>query len=164
MFTVAAGVIPGYTTELSKGHTARARASAAPGGCEPAAMSHPCFKGGFREAVTVKESPRHLGGRRGPRGLLCGAELPGRRPGGHPGRPGAQEDREPVHFKKDGGTWKIDMTQVRGLDQMDKFKAFAPKMAKAMTELADEIKDNKYKTVADAQRAMSEKMKALVQE
>lgn len=65
-----------------------------------------------------------------------------------------------VVFKKDGGTWKLDMMQFPNKEQMEKGLPFWDKMATVMSEVGDEIKAGKYNTVQDARTALGQKMMA----
>lgn len=65
-----------------------------------------------------------------------------------------------VIFKKDGGTWKLDMTQFPNREQMESQLPMWDKMATAMSETGDEITAGKYKTVQEARMGLVQKMMA----
>jgi hypothetical protein len=60
----------------------------------------------------------------------------------------SQSQPQPLHLKKEGGKWKVDL-------------AGTPK-AKAMDETAGEVKDGKYQNVNQAQAALRQKVAAAV--
>jgi hypothetical protein len=63
-----------------------------------------------------------------------------------------------VVFKKDGGIWKLDMTQFPNKEQMQQGLPMWDKMATAMSEVGDEIKAGKYNTAQEAKTALGQKM------
>jgi hypothetical protein len=67
---------------------------------------------------------------------------------------------QPVKFKKEGGTWKIDLAEAIPHQQLDRVVQIMPKMATAMNDTAGEIKDGKYQTVVEARRGLGQHMAA----
>ena len=70
----------------------------------------------------------------------------------------------PTKFKKDGGLWKVDLTeQFKQSEQARNAGSGAAgleKFGKVMSETAGEIKDGKYASVQEARTAMFQKMGA----
>ena len=74
------------------------------------------------------------------------------------GRAMRRHGHQPMHFKKEGGKWKFDLSSsasVRG--QADTFKA----MTQAFSQTADEIKDGKYPTAEEARQALGMRVAAV---
>jgi hypothetical protein len=69
---------------------------------------------------------------------------------------------KPVNFKKEGGTWKINLTDAIPHEQLDRVVQIMPKMAIAMNDTAGEIKDGKYQTVVEARRGLGQHMAAVM--
>ena len=67
---------------------------------------------------------------------------------------------KPVNFKKEGGTWKIDLAEAIPHQQLDRVVEMMPKMATAMNDTTSEIKDGKYQTVVEARRGLGQHMAA----
>lgn len=66
----------------------------------------------------------------------------------------------PVKFKKEGGTWKIDFAEFVPHQQLERLVEMMPKMATAMNETTGEIKDGKYPTVMAARQGLGRNMAA----
>ena len=80
-----------------------------------------------------------------------------------PSGPGARAPRmqpQPVKFRKDGGEWKIDLTQLPHMEQMERGMPMLEKMSTVMSEVGGEIKDGKYQNVNEAKQALHQKMMA----
>ena len=67
---------------------------------------------------------------------------------------------KPVTFKKEGGSWKIDLAEAIPHQQLDRVVQIMPKMTTAMNDTAGEIKEGKYATVVEARRGLGQHMAA----
>jgi hypothetical protein len=67
---------------------------------------------------------------------------------------------KPVTFKKDGGDWKIDFSEMAHQDQIERGLPIMGKMATVMKETAGEINDGKYDTVQAAKAGFHQKLAA----
>ena len=67
-----------------------------------------------------------------------------------------------VVLKKVNGDWKIDMSATPGMDQMTAMLPMLSKMSAMNDELTGEISAGKYKSVADAKAAQSQKMMSAI--
>jgi hypothetical protein len=65
---------------------------------------------------------------------------------------------DPMKLKKTADGWKIDLAQIPHREQIAQAKPLVTAMAKAMTDLAGEIRAGKHKTADEAQQAMGMKM------
>jgi hypothetical protein len=70
------------------------------------------------------------------------------------------QQNQPVKFKKSGGAWKLDFTNIPHEDQLARGLPFMSKMATVMNETTADIKDGKYKTVEEAKAALHQKLAA----
>ncbi|MDB5304856.1 MAG: hypothetical protein JWM97_2405 [Phycisphaerales bacterium] len=68
-----------------------------------------------------------------------------------------------LHMKKVDGDWKVDMTSLQNLQKLKQQIPMMQAMGKVMTDLADEVDGGKYKTVAEVNVAMKQKMLATFQ-
>jgi hypothetical protein len=71
-----------------------------------------------------------------------------------------QQQGQPLSLKRADGQWKVDLSDVLGVDTL---KARAPQLqaiTRAMSDTADEIKAGKYASVPDAKVALSNKVMA----
>ena len=70
-----------------------------------------------------------------------------------------KDEKNPMKLVKKDGKWFVDLSSLpkEGMDQVVKM---APAMSKAATEVAGEIKADKYKTAEEAQQALGTKMLA----
>ena len=67
---------------------------------------------------------------------------------------------KPVMFKKDGGEWKADFTELAHQDQVERGLPLMAKMASVMKETAGEIGDGKYDTAQAAKAGFHQKLAA----
>jgi hypothetical protein len=68
----------------------------------------------------------------------------------------------PVVFKKDGGAWKIDFSEIAHQDQVERGLPIMEKMTTAMNDTAKDITDGKFATVQEAQAGLRQKMAAAI--
>jgi hypothetical protein len=66
----------------------------------------------------------------------------------------------PLKFKKEGGTWKVDLTNSLSDEQLDRVIEMMPKVATAMDQTTADIKDGKYKTATEARQGLGRHMAA----
>jgi ketosteroid isomerase-like protein len=74
--------------------------------------------------------------------------------------PGGQSRDSSLHMKKVDGNWKVDLTSVQDIQKTKERIPMMQAMGKVFTELADEVDGGKYKTVAEVNGAMRQKMVA----
>lgn len=77
-----------------------------------------------------------------------------------PGQRG--QSAQPMVFKKEDGTWKLDFTKFPNKDRMPQELPMMEKMSSAMNETADEIKSGKYATVQEARSGFIQKVRAAI--
>lgn len=65
-----------------------------------------------------------------------------------------------LKFRKEGGTWKVDLGGTLTDEQLDRIVQFMPKVTTAMDETTGEIKDGKYQNVTQARQALGRHMAA----
>jgi hypothetical protein len=65
---------------------------------------------------------------------------------------------KPVNMKKDGGKWKVDLTNQDQFAKIDQQVVFFHKMAEANAKSAQEISDGKYKTLDEAKAGVRNNM------
>ena len=63
-------------------------------------------------------------------------------------------------FKKQDGTWKLDLQSMPHAEQMAQGAVMMGKMADVMTEMTGEIKDGKYSSAPEARQAFYQKVGA----
>jgi hypothetical protein len=68
----------------------------------------------------------------------------------------------PVSFKKDGGEWKVDFTELVNSPKVARALPLMGKVATAMTETATEIGDGKYENVEAAKVGLNQKIIAAI--
>jgi hypothetical protein len=74
----------------------------------------------------------------------------------------SQSQPQPLHLKKEGGKWKVDLAGTPNAQSMKQQAPLFKAMAKAMDETAGEVKDGKYQNVNQAQAALRQKVAAAV--
>jgi hypothetical protein len=75
---------------------------------------------------------------------------------------GQTDERNPMKLKKSAdGSWRVDLSSIPEKDQISKVM---PKVQKVLTTGATEIKTGHYKTLEEAQNAISEQMFAAISE
>jgi hypothetical protein len=72
------------------------------------------------------------------------------------------ENGKPTKMKKDGGKWKVDLTNMSEFDNVDKQGPFFQKLAEANTKSAQEISDGKYQTLDEAKAGVRQNMMAAI--
>jgi hypothetical protein len=70
---------------------------------------------------------------------------------------------KPSKWKKDSGKWKVDMTNMTELSNIDKQGVFFQKLSEANQKSAQEISDGKYKTLDEAKAGVRANMMAALQ-
>lgn len=81
--------------------------------------------------------------------------------GPRPGAAGGQRSvpAHPIHLKKIDGKWRIDLAQLPGIgDDPARAARLLAAMARAYEETAAEVKDGKYRTPREADRAVGRKI------
>jgi hypothetical protein len=71
-------------------------------------------------------------------------------------------DKRPAYFKKQAGTWKIDLTKLADFSNVARNASMMHTVAGSYLTSATEIKDGKYKTVDAAKLAVQQNMVAAV--
>jgi hypothetical protein len=71
-------------------------------------------------------------------------------------------DKRPAYFKKQGGTWKIDLTKLADFSNVARNASMMHTVAGSYLTSASEIKDGKYKTVDSAKLGVQQNMMAAV--
>jgi hypothetical protein len=74
---------------------------------------------------------------------------------------GKADEKDPMKLKKVDGVWKVDLASIPDKEQMTKAM---PKMQKAMSQAALDIKAGKYKTIDEAKTAVGQQIFAVVAE
>lgn len=80
----------------------------------------------------------------------------------NPGASDAAPKGQPLHLKKVGGKWKVDLSSF---PNGQKLKQQAPALnatATAYSEAADEVKAGKYQSAAEARLAVAQKVRAAI--
>lgn len=71
------------------------------------------------------------------------------------------EHRELARFQKQGGDWKVDLTNNQNLERAERSLPVLEKMTGVFNETATEVKDGKYKTASEAKTALRLKMASM---
>ena len=74
---------------------------------------------------------------------------------------GQPKEDYPLRLKRVGGLWKVDLWAIPGKDHI---AAAMPKMCKILDDCAAEIRAGRYPTVAEARKALSERIFAMADE
>jgi hypothetical protein len=77
---------------------------------------------------------------------------------------GAADKRKVVHLKRVNGAWKVDRGQLGGTESVDRFVDRTRRTTKAYRDLAAEVREGKYKSLAEARQAFGERLVKAIEE